>query len=540
MATPGDTIGYTLLCDPTNTEDYGKPHEHLHEVWRVEAVGSAIQPYKLIEIPDASGSWHTILTLRTSTISLLKPVALGGTPAQSGALRLEYNQAITARNGANTGDVELLRLGSSGVDLGGISETVRMKTGVFTATSGAPFSVASSVLVSGLNADLLDGYHAADFAAAGHTHSHSSLTGVTADQHHAQVHGLDSADHTGTLSWTKVSKTGSNLLDLSTRNHNDLQSLQGGASGEYYHLTSAQLSGLTGGGNTSLHLHDDRYSLTSHTHSHSSLTGVTADQHHAQVHGFTGGDHSGVSVTSPSAGQVLRYSGTAWSNAQLSHADLGGITADQHHAQVHGLDSADHTGTLSWTKVSKTGSNLLDLATRNHSDLQSLQGGTADQYYHLTSAQHTGLTSGGNTSLHTHDKSCITRPYSGTKTAVGFSASGTAAIELTIGLSGTYDLAPGHDHPYAPTSHTHTKSQITDFTHDIAGSDHTGTLTIAKGGTGRTSFTSGYVLIGGSTQVGEVAPISTSTYTVDYVTPTGQHRRLTFTNGILTNDASMS
>jgi hypothetical protein len=38
-----------------------------------------------------------------------------------------------------------------------------------------------------------------------------------------------------------------------------------------------------------------------------------------------------------------------------------------------------------------------------HNDLGGLQGGTANEYYHLTSSQHTGLTGGSNTTLHSHD-----------------------------------------------------------------------------------------------------------------------------------------
>ncbi len=45
----------------------------------------------------------------------------------------------------------------------------------------------------------------------------------------------------------------------STQTHNNLSGLQGGTSGQYYHLTSAQQSGLTAGNNTSLHNHDSRY-----------------------------------------------------------------------------------------------------------------------------------------------------------------------------------------------------------------------------------------------------------------------------------------
>lgn len=42
------------------------------------------------------------------------------------------------------------------------------------------------------------------------------------------------------IAWTSVDKTGSDLADLAARAHNDLQTIQGGSSGEYYHLTSAE------------------------------------------------------------------------------------------------------------------------------------------------------------------------------------------------------------------------------------------------------------------------------------------------------------
>lgn len=61
-----------------------------------------------------------------------------------------------------------------------------------------------------------------------------------------------------------------------------------------------------------------------------------------------------------------------------------------HHNQVHTLDGTDHTGTLSWAKVSKVGSNLTDIETRSH---DSLQGITANQHHNqvhdITSSDHT-------------------------------------------------------------------------------------------------------------------------------------------------------
>lgn len=49
-----------------------------------------------------------------------------------------------------------------------------------------------------------------------------------------------------TSSWTSLNFTSSNITDIVNRAHNNLQSFQGGTSGEYYHLTSTQYSRCTG------------------------------------------------------------------------------------------------------------------------------------------------------------------------------------------------------------------------------------------------------------------------------------------------------
>ena len=80
-------------------------------------------------------------------------------------------------------------------------------------------------------------------------------------------------------------------------------------------------------------------------------------------------------------------SGLAASHSSLGSAYSSHIAnANAHHAQQHGLDSSDHTGTLSWTKVSKTGSSLADLATRAHSDLSGLTTGDPHSVYFLKTA----------------------------------------------------------------------------------------------------------------------------------------------------------
>jgi hypothetical protein len=45
---------------------------------------------------------------------------------------------------------------------------------------------------------------------------------------------------TGSVSWALVNKAGSSIADLATKNHNLLTSMQGGTSGQYYHLTAAE------------------------------------------------------------------------------------------------------------------------------------------------------------------------------------------------------------------------------------------------------------------------------------------------------------
>lgn len=50
----------------------------------------------------------------------------------------------------------------------------------------------------------------------------------------------------GAVAWTLVDKAGSSIADLQNKNHNLLTSMQGGTTNEYYHLTSAQYSSLTG------------------------------------------------------------------------------------------------------------------------------------------------------------------------------------------------------------------------------------------------------------------------------------------------------
>jgi len=52
------------------------------------------------------------------------------------------------------------------------------------------------------------------------------------------------------------------------------------------------------------------------------------------------------------------------------------------------------SGSVPWYVINFAGSNITDIAQRAHNDLQSVQGGTAGERYHLTAAQHAVLAAG--------------------------------------------------------------------------------------------------------------------------------------------------
>lgn len=53
----------------------------------------------------------------------------------------------------------------------------------------------------------------------------------------------------------------------------------------------------------------------------------------------------------------------------------------------------------------------------NHNDLSGLQGGTSNEYYHLTAARHTDLTDGGDSTLHFHSSDRNRANHTGTQAA---------------------------------------------------------------------------------------------------------------------------
>lgn len=56
-------------------------------------------------------------------------------------------------------------------------------------------------------------------------------------------------------------------------------------------------------------------------------------------------------------------------------------------------------GSVPWSIIDFAGSTLSSIASRSHQVLQSLQGGTTGEYYHLTAAEHAALSAGDHNTL---------------------------------------------------------------------------------------------------------------------------------------------
>ena len=148
-------------------------------------------------------------------------------------------------------------------------------------------------------ADMATDHHGNMDGFGGTHHAHSQLSGVGIDDHHARDHAT--RHHSG----------GADALAL------------GSIAGN---LTDAQ--------------HGSRTVANAHAHSH--LSGVGVNDHHARDHVLATNTGLGAThtISGAAAGQVLRASSASAAKfQQLAHADLGGVTANQHHAA---FTSADH------------------------------------------------------------------------------------------------------------------------------------------------------------------------------------------------------
>jgi hypothetical protein len=87
-------------------------------------------------------------------------------------------------------------------------------------------------------------------------------------------------------------------------------------------------------------------------------------------------------------------------------------------------------GAIAWSSVDKTGSDLTDLAARAHSDLQTIQGGTSGEYYHLTSDEHNFLSNLDDVVTYTSGDSPVTLVAGSSSLILADTSGGTITINL--------------------------------------------------------------------------------------------------------------
>jgi hypothetical protein len=119
--------------------------------------------------------------------------------------------------------------------------------------------------------------------------------------HHAEVHAIDGANHTGTLLDAQIPAAIARDAEVTA------------AVAAHAAIEQA------------------------HDLEHADLFAIGIDDHHARDHALSGANHSG-SISDAQHGARGPIVGAH------GHDDLDTVTADQHHAQVHDIDGANHDG----------------------------------------------------------------------------------------------------------------------------------------------------------------------------------------------------
>lgn len=105
---------------------------------------------------------------------------------------------------------------------------------------------------------------------------------------------------------------------------------------------------------------------------------------------------------------------------------------------------------VSWSGIDFSGSSITDILSRPHNSLQTIQGGTSAEYYHLTNTEYTELQRNNNvTSVSantTYDDSYYTVLVTATAKVMTLPAASTARIGKTwttiLGTDGYVDIVP--------------------------------------------------------------------------------------------------
>lgn len=159
------------------------------------------------------------------------------------------------------------------------------------------------------------------------------------------------------------------------------------------------------------------------------------------------------------------------------------------------------SGSVPWYILNFQGSNITDIALRDHNQLQNTQGGTAGEKYHLTAAQYSALTAGPHNSLSGIQGGTSGEYYHLTNSQVTNLLSTTDKTDLTDGNSSSL--------------HYHTS--------DRDRANHTGTQAVGTiTGLGTAATQSGLSV----------------TITTAKLTGGGVNGSMTFTDGVLTSQTA--
>ena len=234
---------------------------------------------------------------------------------------------------------------------------------------------------------------------------HSALSDVTTDQHHAKVHAIDSADHTGVLTDGQIPAsiardsevtaavsahaaavdphtgyaTDADLTahaatshggspdwaedaDITTASFGDAPLAAAGTeaapAGHRHGMPANPITAHLAAGDPHSQYATDT-DLTTHAGAADPHPGYLTPAEGAAAYEPTGAVSGHAAAGDPHTGYRLEsadhsHATTGLQAGQVAHSALSGVTADQHHAQAHAISGADHTGTLTDAQIPAT------------------------------------------------------------------------------------------------------------------------------------------------------------------------------------------
>lgn len=220
-------------------------------------------------------------------------------------------------------------------------------------TGTAPLSIASTTVVSNLNADKVDGYDASAFSLSGHTHAFSDIgVGTTSGVGFGMSAGSSTAS--GAVLNIQAGSVGKAIESFDDTNTSRFSvSVTGIVTGRTYQSTATHgtqplgISSTTACTNLNADFldgsHASAFATSSHTHGMSSLTGDTFTA--GQLMGGTGAGGLLSKVNAGTAGQCLGWTtGGAFTAITPGTGSGGGATAARVMFSATALDSLGTNG----------------------------------------------------------------------------------------------------------------------------------------------------------------------------------------------------